>query len=105
MYICNRCKNVFEEVKEIEGFHEEGFGYKLTVCPCCHSTDWDELNECNVCGRLIIEKGRRRKEVCFVCEKEIKTQIRMYYVEPISAKYGLTEDQALDALCTVLEDM
>jgi len=52
MYICNDCKEIFEEPKTMsaESFYgvSSEFGYScgtVSMCPHCESTDYDEFNE------------------------------------------------------------
>lgn len=53
MYICNECKEVFEECEVVYESVPYGMGSayrKLYVCPYCGENDFDEAERCDHCG-------------------------------------------------------
>ena len=69
MYICNECKEVFEEYEVVYEALPYGMGSayeKWCVCPYCGDTDFDEAEECECCGE-VVAKERLKDGLCEEC--------------------------------------
>lgn len=57
MYLCNRCGEMFDCPDSVFDFYSEAWGrtvkHYTSVCPHCHSDDYDEMDKCEICGEYI----------------------------------------------------
>lgn len=75
MFICNNCKNTFDEPAEIQDrvgeFFGEGVYEHYLICPSCREIDFDEAHYCPRCGEATSEDV-----FCKACQDEILTLYR-----------------------------
>ena len=61
MYICEICKEVFDE-PEISGFCDERLGYEIQYfCPVCHSASVSEAVQCKSCEEYFPDDEEKDK--------------------------------------------
>lgn len=57
MFQCSKCGTMFDFPEEVTDFYSECWGaparHTTTVCPCCGSNDFDEMDKCEICGEYI----------------------------------------------------
>ena len=60
MYICNECKEVFEEYDVLYQPLPYGMGSayeKWHICPYCGDNDFEEAEECEFCGEWVAKES------------------------------------------------
>ena len=68
MYICNECEEVFEQPKVVVERHPWGMGYaeeEFCECPCCGSGNFEEAEECSLCGEYVAELEDGLCNICY----------------------------------------
>lgn len=65
MYICEKCGNTFDELKELKNMGGD-IGENDYCCPYCGSDAYDEAIECAVCGDIVKESDSHEC-VCDSC--------------------------------------
>jgi len=71
MFICNECRELFEDPKPMREYHSEVDGYeRYDVCPICGCEDIEEAYMCEECGEYITDDYRKREifDLCKECE-------------------------------------
>ena len=95
MYICNKCKEVFDEthmrsevVFESDGYQKWGY---VDECPECGSEDFEEAVDCDLCGEWIPESkriwGGVAHVICPDCAKS-------YFTLDLLKEFALSEIEA-----------
>ena len=94
MYICRNCQQMFDSPNAVIDSDSEYWGRRVhhytSVCPCCGSDDFEELDKCEVCGGWI-NPGDELCEVCDGLIKEVADDIRKkarYTTDRFNLKYG-----------------
>ena len=67
-FVCNDCGEFFERPMVLKDMGGDK-GEDLTVCPFCHSTEWEEAVECAICGHEVRESFTKEC-VCEDCLNE-----------------------------------
>lgn len=98
MYRCKICNTVFDCPHIVNDFYyhsevdaTEDLSY--TVCPICHSEEYEEVGSCRICGKPLHNMDF---EVCAVCSAEARKELSKF------AKH--TQDIGLLTACDDLLD-
>lgn len=100
MYRCSRCGQTFDSPDAVVDFYSEAWGRQVkhytSVCPCCGSDDFDEMDRCKICGAWI-SPGEEICENCHDLVSDMTDSVRGRLRE-ISITHKLNYEELLEAV-------